>query len=156
MCAGFNNLGDLFEQMMEESVANEAKEKGISVDEVKKARKIQAEQANAEFELKRKKEVQAEKEALDRLNALSDLPFRFHVGVAYHPRQGPNMHGSQHIVLNQDFEFGRLKRKTHNALCRSKDFWGLEYVHVLRYEKIEDVVDCPRCIQQAKRIINKI
>jgi hypothetical protein len=39
-----------------------------------------------------------------------------HVDQAYRPRQCPTMHGSAHIVLNAEFDSGRLKRKPGQTL----------------------------------------
>lgn len=68
-----------------------------------------------------------------------------HVEYAYSPRQGNFSNGTYHLVMNEDLESGRLKRRTHDVLCAPwRKFWGLE-------PRTDATPNCARCAALAAR-----
>jgi hypothetical protein len=65
------------------------------------------------------------------------------------------MHGSTHIVLNAEFDSGRLKRKPGQTLCSTRNFWGLKPVAMVDPPKLETFVSCSTCLKRARMISAK-
>ena len=80
-----------------------------------------------------------------------DLPFEFELMYANSPGDRGSQVACNHIVVKEDVEFGRLKRKSGRALCESpsKRFWGLVPA---TYDGAK--ADCKDCLKKAERIAN--
>lgn len=76
--------------------------------------------AEAEFD-------ELEDEQREYLRSLLDqLPFAWHIAHAYTPRETGAHGGADHIVTEEPFKFGRIKREAGDTLSRKRQrFWGL-------------------------------
>lgn len=64
---------------------------------------------------------------------------------AYTPNEQASYGGGDHLVLDRDFERGRLRRKKDDALCKPQSkFWGLQ-------ETSPPHRICKRCLKLARR-----
>jgi hypothetical protein len=64
---------------------------------------------------------------------------------AYHPKDCGNSAGADHLVVDSDYQHGRLKREAGDALCKpARKFWGL-------YSEPERKPTCKRCLEIAVR-----
>jgi hypothetical protein len=148
------------ERILREDEEREAAERGVPVDAVRAERAARIEAAAAREVVLREKERKRELAVSAAFVEASGLPFRFHVAVAYHPRQGPNMHGGRHLVLDEDFAVGRLARTHGQALCSPRRFWGLERMMLRdaahgRTPTFDDLDICPDCRRRAEAVLGR-
>jgi hypothetical protein len=89
---------------------------------------------------------------LEGVKFTSNLPFSWEVIVAVNcsnNHQG-NTHGSEHVVLKEDFRSGRLIRSKGMPLCGAnlKDLWGIPSRDCLG-------ATCKKCLKTAEKITSK-
>lgn len=58
---------------------------------------------------------------------IEGLPFKAYVAYAYSPRENEGSRGTTHCVVNEDVTIGRIHRAPGQALCTTREFWGLDY-----------------------------
>jgi len=83
----------------------------------------------------------------------SKLPFKWQIIGAENCFNNHNgsSHGKEHIVLEQDWSQGRIKRKIGDALCKT----SAQFKGNLSLEPWEgSYVNCKACLEKAFKIIN--
>ena len=75
----------------------------------------------------------------------------WHVAHAYTINEAASYGGGNHIVVDQDFVFGRLKRKQGDPLCRTRAKFKALYL-VEDWQK----PNCKKCLEIADRLNKEI
>lgn len=74
---------------------------------------------------------------------------KHNISYAYSPRENVGSNGKNHIVLEQDYSKGRLKRISGDPLCKpARRFWGLESIDNKNTEHL-----CQQCFDKILKII---
>ena len=82
-------------------------------------------------------------------NIYQKFNLKHHIAYAYSPRENVGSGGKDHIVLEEEYSKGRLKRISGDPLCKpARDFWGLENIGHKGTDSL-----CHQCFYKVLRIV---
>ena len=151
---GANKISDFIEKAAQETLEREAKQRGITPEELDREQKAEQAKRAAAYEEQRSKEIEEQNRIFKEKTEV--LGEKLGLGIPVVPAEiimlrqltersmgtGVDNRSVVHLRVLEDFSRGRLRRKKGQLLCGRKGKFDIHNV-----EPVETTHSCSRCVE---------